>query len=223
MRCSREAAHCCGSVLTLVKDPPVAAKVGAVRLGEVLETGASTVLALCPCCEFQLRTSRDANRLPVEIVDLAHFAAAALGCEIPDPQPQARAMWATFDAMIPLMTPRGFADLMMTMWPELVAAMPFGMGRMMRAAGKVPGALGLMKPLFPVLFPRLLPSMLPKVMPALLDRVGARVPMSPEMAEQMPALMSGVMDELLPHMVGDVVPLVADSLVAYLREDRVRT
>ena len=29
---NRESAHCCGSVLTLIKEPPVAAEVGKVRL-----------------------------------------------------------------------------------------------------------------------------------------------------------------------------------------------
>jgi hypothetical protein len=33
----------------------------------------------------------------------------------------------------------------------------------------------------------------------------------------MPDLMPKVMDRLLPHMIGDVVPLVADPLIAYLR------
>lgn len=32
--------------------------------------------------------------------------------------------------MIGLMTPQGFVDLMGTMWPELIDAMPFGIGRM---------------------------------------------------------------------------------------------
>ena len=55
------------------------------------------------------------------------------------------------------MAPQGFADLMDTMRPELIDAMPLGMGGMMRGLGKTPGALSLMKPMFPVLFPRLLP------------------------------------------------------------------
>ena len=36
MEHNREEAHCCGSVLTLIKDPPVAAEVGKVRLDEAL-------------------------------------------------------------------------------------------------------------------------------------------------------------------------------------------
>jgi hypothetical protein len=29
--------------------------------------------------------------------------------------------------------------------------------------------------------------------------------------------MPGIMDNLMPHMIGDVVPLVADPMVAYLQ------
>ena len=54
---NRDEAHCCGSVLTLIKDPPVAAEVGKTRLDEAMDVGAEKVLALCPCCEFQLRVS----------------------------------------------------------------------------------------------------------------------------------------------------------------------
>ena len=45
-----ENAHCCGSVLTLIKDPPVAAEIGKTRLDEAVEAGAEKLLALCPCC-----------------------------------------------------------------------------------------------------------------------------------------------------------------------------
>jgi len=128
-----------------------------------------------------------------------------------------RAQWAVFEKMIELMTPQGFADLMGTMWPELIDAMPFGMGPMMRLMGKVPGALQLMKPMFPVLFPRLLPMMMPRVLPVMLERVKERIPMPDYMAEQMPDLMPRVMDNLMPHMIGDVVPLVTRPMIDYLR------
>lgn len=214
---SRECAHCCGSVLTLIKEPDVAAVIGKSRLDEAADAGAAKVLALCPCCEFQLRVSAEATQSPVEVVDLAHFAAAALGMQLPDPHPEVRAQWAVFEAMITLMTPEGFAQLMSTMWPELVAAMPLGMGRMMRSLAKLPGAADAMRPLFPVLFPRLLPLMLPKVMPTMLNRVEQLVPMPDYMAAQMPDLMPKVMNRLMPHMIDDVVPLVTDPLLAYLK------
>jgi hypothetical protein len=161
--------------------------------------------------------SAEATHSPVEVVDLAHFAAEALGFTLPDPHPEVRAQWAVFEAMIKLMTPEGFAQLMGTMWPELIDAMPLGMGRMMRAMGKVDGALDAMRPMFPLLFPRLLPLMLPKVMPTMLSRVAQLVPMPDYMAAQMPDLMPKVMGRLMPHMIGEVVPLIADPLISYLR------
>jgi hypothetical protein len=120
--------------------------------------------------------------------------------------------------MIDLMTPKGFADLMGTLWPELIDAMPFGMGKMMRFMGKIPGALDMMKPMFPILFRRLLPRMMPKVMSTMLERVAERIPMPDYMREQMPALMPKVMANLMPHMIGQVVPLVTQPMIDYLRE-----
>jgi Fe-S oxidoreductase len=210
-------AHCCGSVLNLLKEPLVAADIGETRLNEALEAGAQKVLALCPCCEFQFRVTADKKKMPVEIVDLARFACSALGYDFPDPNPEVAKQWAVFEAMIALMTPQGFADLMATMWPELISAMPFGMGPMMRLMGKIPGALNLMKPMFPILFPRLLPMMMPKVMPVILKKVAERIPMPDYMLEQMPEIMPKVMDNLMPHMIGDVVPLVTQPMIDYLR------
>jgi Fe-S oxidoreductase/FAD/FMN-containing dehydrogenase len=214
---NRTEAHCCGSVLTLIKDPPVAAEIGKTRVEEALEVGAKKILALCPCCEFQLRVSADKKKLPVEIVDLARYSSEAFGLTFPDPNPEVKKQWAVFEAMIDLMTPQGFADLMGTMWPELINAMPFGMGPMMRVMGKIPGALTLMKPMFPILFPLLLPMMMPKVMPTMLSRVADKIPMPDYMLEQMPVLMPKVMDNLMPHMIGDVVPLVTGPMIGYLR------
>jgi hypothetical protein len=182
----------------------------------VQKAGAEKVVALCPCCEFQLRVSADKKKMPVEVIDLARFASSRLGYEFPDPNPEVQRQWAVFEGMIALMTPEGFAQLMGTMWPELINAMPLAMGPMMRVMGKIPGALKLMKPMFPILFPRLLPMMLPKVMPVMLARVGERIPMPDYMREQMPDLMPKVMSNLMPHMIGDVVPLVTQPMIDYL-------
>jgi hypothetical protein len=216
-----DAAHCCGSVLTLLKDPLIAHDVGETRLKEATAVNAETVLALCPCCEFQLRVSKEKKKTPIEVRDLAAFACEGLGRKFADPSPEVSRQWKVFEGMIALMTPQGFADLMDTMWPELLKAMPLGMGGMMKGIGKL-GPLGgaifaLMKPVFPVLFPKLLPGMMPKVMPTMLERIGAIIPMPDYMAEQMPEMMPKVMDNLMPHMLPDVVPLVVPTMVAYLR------
>ncbi len=59
--------------------------------------------------------------------------------------------------------------------------------------------------------------MLPKVMPVMLAKVGERVPMPDYMREQMPALLPKVMHNLMPHMIGEVVPLVTQPMIDYLR------
>ncbi|MFC1933899.1 heterodisulfide reductase-related iron-sulfur binding cluster [Chloroflexota bacterium] len=223
MEHNREQAHCCGSVLTLIKEPLVAADIGKARLDEAMATGAEKILALCPCCQFQFRVTAEKKALPIETEDLARFGASTLGYKFPDPNPEVHRQWAVFEAMIALMTPEGFAALMGTMWDELIDAMPFGMGRMMRVMGKIPGALILMKPMFPLLFPKLLPRMMPKVMPVMLERVGERIPMPDYMREQMPELMPKVMDNLMPHMIGDVVPLVTQPMIDHLRGHGAKT
>jgi Fe-S oxidoreductase len=216
-----EEAHCCGSVLTLIKDPLVAHDIGEMRLAEAQAVGADTVLALCPCCEFQLRVTKEKKGTPVEIHDLAAFACRGLGKTFEDPSPEVSRQWKVFEGMIALMTPSGFAALMDTMWPELLKAMPLGMGALMKGIGKLGpfggGMFALMKPVFPVLFPRLLPGMMPKVMPVMLGRVGEMIPMPDYMQEQMPELMPKVMDTLMPHMLPNLVPLVVPKMIAYLR------
>jgi len=220
MEHNRERAHCCGSVLTLIKEPDVAADIGKSRIDEAIATGADKLLALCPCCQFQFRVTAEKKGLDIEIVDIARFGAETMGFELPDPHPEVQKQWAVFEAMIALMTPEGFAELMGTMWPEMIDAMPFKMGPMMRLMGKIPGALNLMKPMFPILFPRLLPMMMPTLMPVMLERVGDKIPMPDYMREQMPDIMPGVMDNLMPHMIGDVVPLITRPMIDYLQNGK---
>ncbi|UCF96066.1 MAG: FAD-binding oxidoreductase [Spirochaetaceae bacterium] len=218
---NREHGHCCGSVLTLISEPEVAHDIGAMKLEEVRQTGADEVLALCPCCEFQMRVSADKRNMDVKVTDLASFLAKARGYEVKEDLNHVLSSWATFEAMIALMLPENMADLMEELFPQLVKAMPMGMGSMMRFIGKlgpVGGLLfGVMKPLFPVLFPLLMPAMMPKVMPDMLEAVGRRVPMPEFMREQMPDLMPRAFGNLLPHMLPNVVPLISQQLVDYLR------
>jgi hypothetical protein len=161
------------------------------------------------------KTGRD---LP--IVDLGSLACQASGIPHPDPTEYALEMWATFEAMINLMKPEPMADMMIELFPQMVDAMPLGMGGMMRAIGKM-GPIGsillhAMKPMFPVLFPLLMPAMMPKVLPDMLVAVEKRVPMPQHMQEQMPDLMPAAMDNLMPKMLPSIVPLISDPLIAYL-------
>jgi hypothetical protein len=212
---------CCGSVLTLIKEPDVAAIIGKDRLDEAVEIEAQKVLAICPCCQFQLRVSAKKKNIPVEVVDLGHYIAESFGIVLPDPNPEVQWQWSVFEGMIKLMTPKGFADLMATMFPELMKAMPLGMGSMMKFMGRrMPFMLSVMKPMFPILFPILLPGMMPKVMSTMLSRVADLVPMPVYMKEQMPELMPKVMDNLMPHMIGEVVPLVTPPMIAWLKDQK---
>jgi len=220
MRHNREMGLCCGSVLTLISDPPVAAEVGKERLSEALDVKANRILTLCPCCRFQLTVSAEKKGIPVEITDLATFLARAKGYEIREDKNYIMSSWATFEAMIELLRPANMAALMQEMFPQMVDAMPFGMGKLMRFIGKLGpvgrGILTAMKPLFPVLFPVLLPMMMPKLTPTMIELMAKRVPMPDFMKKQMPDLVPKAMENLMPHMLPAVVPLVSQPLVDYL-------
>ncbi len=216
MASNHENAHCCGSVITLIKTPPIAADIGRMRIEQATDAGAEKILSLCPCCEFQFMVTTQKTGQPVETDDLARFACSALGYEFDRPDPEVERQWAVFEGIINLMTPKGFANLMCDMWPEIIDSMPFGIGRVMRLSGKVPAGLGFVKPVLPYAFPRLLPLMMPRLMPVMLEKIRARIPMPDYMAQQMPDLMPQVMQNLMPHMVDDVVPLVTEPMLAYL-------
>src|SRR5665647_405175 len=124
MRFNKLDAHCCGSVLTLVADPDIAADIGAIRVQEAIDTGADTLITACPCCRVQLKRSRDLRNLPIEIKDLATLAAESMGHKVPDSNLVMDEKWAVFEGMIRMMTPWGMADLMADMIPELIEAMP---------------------------------------------------------------------------------------------------
>jgi len=69
---------------------------------------AETILALCPCCEFQFRVTKEKKNLSLEIQDLAIFACQGLGKEFKDPSPEISQQLAVFEKMIALMNPMVF-------------------------------------------------------------------------------------------------------------------
>jgi Fe-S oxidoreductase/FAD/FMN-containing dehydrogenase len=221
MEHNREEGHCCGSVMSLVADPSAAKRIGDVRLREAEDVAAETVVTSCPCCEVQLRVTAEKTGRSLPVLDLGAVACDAAGVQHPDSTAYALEMWGTFEAMINLLDPQSMADLMVELLPQMVDAMPYGMGQMMRAVGRMPGGgvvLKAMKPLFPTLFPILMPAMMPDVMPDMLEAVEERVPMPKHMKEQMPDLMPMAMENLMPKMLPAIVPLISDPLIEHLQE-----
>ncbi|MCP2598331.1 heterodisulfide reductase-related iron-sulfur binding cluster, partial [Candidatus Aminicenantes bacterium AC-335-L06] len=222
MEHNREEALCCGSVLTLIGNPPVAHEIGDIRIEEAYKAGAEAILAACPCCEFQLRVSADKMKRDIKIYDLGHFVAKSLGINMKDPTPYALSMWAVFEKMVFLMKPEGMADLMIELFPQLMDAMPGIMKSMMKFMKRLPSPIrnvmfSMMKPVMPKMFPVLLPKMMPKVMPHMLKAVEKRVPMPQHMKEQMPDLMPKVMDNLMPKMLPSVIPLIINPLIEFIK------
>jgi Fe-S oxidoreductase/FAD/FMN-containing dehydrogenase len=218
MEHNREDGLCCGSVLTLIGATPVAADIGEQRLQEALDIGVSDVVALCPCCQFQLRVTADKKGLPVTIHDLAHLAAQSLGVDLPQYHEACLASWRVFDQMIILMKPHNMAVVMEDVFPQMVDAMPAGMGSMMRAMARVPGALEAMKPLMPKMFPLMMPMIMAKVMPDMVAAVDRRMDVPDDMREQMPDLLPKTMEALMPNMLPLIMPYVVPALIRYLKE-----
>jgi Fe-S oxidoreductase/FAD/FMN-containing dehydrogenase len=222
MEHNREEAHCCGSVMTLVADPPAAQRIGEIRLQEAKATGAEALVACCPCCEVQFRVTARNSGDDMPIIDLAHLVCDAAEVEHKDPTEYGLKMWGTFDAMIKLLKPDNMADLMGELLPQLMDAMPGPMKAMMGMVTAMPGPLrdvmvAMMKPIMPLMFPMLLPGMMPKVMPDMLAAVERRVPMPDHMREQMPELLPMAMGNLLPKMLPEVIPLFMPKMINYLK------
>jgi Fe-S oxidoreductase/FAD/FMN-containing dehydrogenase len=221
---SKEDALCCGSVLTRIGEPhPTSEKLGARRIGEAEAVGADALLALCPCCQFQLRVSASEKGSELPVVDLARLSAEALGVKnLPDPNPEVRAQWAMFEQFIALMTPDGMLGVMDALTPQLLDAMPFGMGGMLRSVGKAPAPVRepvfkVMGPMMPVLFPRLLPGMMPKVLPHMIQLVEQRIPMPDYLRNQLPDLFPEVVDNVMPRLLPEVAPKYVPVLFEHLR------
>ncbi len=222
MEHNRENGLCCGGVLSLIDNPEAAKIAGDLRLREADAVNAEAVVSTCPCCQVQLRVSVEKTGRDLPIMDFGGVVAQGMGIPYRDSTAYALEQWATFEAMIELLKPEQMADLMIELFPQMVDAMPLGMGGMMRTIGKmgpVGGALlKAMRPLFPFLFPLMMPGMMEKVMPDMLKAVEKRVPMPDYMKELMPDLMPDAMDGLLSKMLPSIVPLISDPLIDYLRQ-----
>ena len=188
-----ENALCCGSVLTRIGEPdPTSIRWARIRVHEAEASGADALLALCPCCQFQLRVSANNAGSTLPVIDLARLSAEALGVkDLPDPNPEVLYQWAMFEKFINLMSVDGMVEAMDALTPQLLAAMPLGMGRMMRAIGHAPAFIRepmftVMAPMMPRLFPILLPGMMPKVLPSMIQLVEDTIEMPDYLRQQLP-------------------------------------
>jgi Fe-S oxidoreductase/FAD/FMN-containing dehydrogenase len=222
---TKEDALCCGSVLTRIGEPhPTSEKLGGMRIGEAEATGADALLALCPCCQFQLRVSADEKGSELPVIDLARLSAEALGVKnLPDPNPEVLSQWAMFEKFIALMSPDGMVNIMGALTPQLLDAMPVGMGGMMRSIGHAPKVVRepmfkLMGPMMPMLFPVLLPGMMPKVLPSMIALVEQTIDMPDYLRSQLPDLFPQVVNNVMPKMLPEITPKYVLILFDYLRK-----
>jgi len=220
MEHNREEGLCCGSVLTLIGENPVAPILGGHRLQEAVDAGADTVVALCPCCQVQLRDANIKNDLGLQIDDLSRMVAVAAGYDIPESTEYSMYMWSFFEKFIILMEPEKMAGLMTRVFPQMMDAMPAGMKPMMMAMKHVPGGLSLMEKMMPAMFPMMAPAILGKVMPDLVVAVGDYIGEMPEdMAALMPDLLPKTMDSLMPTYLPQLIPHLVPKFIDYVRND----
>ncbi len=222
MEHNRENGLCCGSVLTLIGEMPVAPKLGGNRIQEAIDVDADALLALCPCCQVQLRTAAKQNKMDIPVTDLARFVAKGLGFETEDKTEFSLEMWGYFEKFIILMYPENMAKIMAALFPQMFANMPPGMVPMMKAMKVIPGGLALMSKMMPVMMPMLVPGIMPKVMPDMLAEVSRRVgPLPKDMEELMPDLLPKTMDALMPNMLPLLVPYVTPMMIEYIRTGKI--
>jgi Fe-S oxidoreductase/FAD/FMN-containing dehydrogenase len=214
---NRERAHCCGSVVSLIAEPPVAYRLGNMRLQEAVDVNAEILAALCPCCVFQFRVAAQESNLNIDVQDLGALVARSLGYNIADSTNYTLQSWVPFEKMIDLMKPENMTDMMVELMPQMMAAMPAPLQVMMKMVKYVPGMDAMMKPMMPIMMPKLMPSVMPKVMPDMLKAVERRVPMPDYMREQLPDLMPKAMDNLMPNMLPEIIPLLTPRMIEYIK------
>jgi len=218
MEHNREEGICCGSVLTLIGENAVAPVLGGHRLQEAVDAGADTVVALCPCCQVQLRDSNIKNDLGLQIDDLARMVAVAAGYDIPETTEYSMYMWSYFEKFIILMDPENMASFMVRIFPQMMDAMPPGMKPMMLSMKHVPGGLALMEKMMPLMFPAMAPGILGKVMPDMVREVGDLMGEMPaDMAALMPDLLPKTMDSLMPTYLPQLIPHLTPKFIEYIR------
>jgi Fe-S oxidoreductase/FAD/FMN-containing dehydrogenase len=222
MEHNREEGLCCGSVITLIGEPPVAPILGKARLQEAVNAGADTVVALCPCCQVQLRDSNVKNDLGLEVDDLARVIAEAMGYDIETKSEYSLYMWSFFDTFIALMQPQAMAQFMTRIFPQMLDNMPAGMKPMMLAMKHVPGGLAMMEKMMPLMFPAMAPGILGKVMPDMIREVEAVMGEMPaDMAELMPDLLPKTMESLMPTYLPQLIPYLVPLFIGFLRDGKV--
>lgn len=225
---NREDGLCCGSVLTRIGDPPVADKLGAMRVQEAADINADALLATCPCCQVQLRASAKTAGITVPILDFSAVVAEALGYEPMNSTDYTLEMWGVFEKALDIMTVDGIVDMMSNMMPEIMAAMPGAMQPMMKGMESLPGpvqspALAAMEKMIPTLMPKLLPGMMPKLLPKVIELMEAAIPNMPEsMKEKLPTMLPKVMDQIMPSMLPEVAPKLAPKMTAYMRSKKIK-
>ncbi|WP_418789993.1 FAD-binding protein [Phosphitispora sp. TUW77] len=226
MEHNRENALCCGSVLTRIAAPPVADKLGGIRVQEAIDVEADALLATCPCCEVQLRASGQKTGKDINVLDFTDFIAESLGYEVQDSSDYTLLMWGVFEKALEIMTVDGIVNMMSDMMPEIMAAMPSSMQPMMKGMEALPDsvqspALNIMEKMIPALMPKLLPSMMPKLMPKVLELMKQYIPDMPvQLEEKLPDMLPKVMDKIMPAMFPKVAPKLAPKMTEYMRENK---
>lgn len=226
MEHNKEDGLCCGSVLTRIGDPPVADKLGAMRVQEAVDISADALLATCPCCQVQLRASAAHAGIDMPVLDFSAIVAEALGYEPMNSTDYTLEMWGVFEKALEIMTVDGIVDMMSNMMPEIMAAMPGAMQPMMKGMEVLPGpvqspALSAMEKMIPTLMPMLLPAMMPKLMPKVIELMEAAIPNMPEsMREKLPVMLPKVMEQIMPHMLPEVAPKLAPKMTAHMRSKK---
>lgn len=216
MEHNRENGLCCGSVLTRISEPnPTSNILGKRKIDEAIATGAEAIVALCPCCQFQMRVSVNENGQEMPVKDLAALAARGLGIELPDYTDYALEMWSVFDNVITLMQVENMSKLMIKLIPNMIAALPAPLKGMMQMA-KVPGLDKIMGKMMPML----MPTLMPKVMPDMLVEIEKIIAMPDFMQEQMADLMPKTMDNMLPHVLPEIAVIVTPAMIDYIKNKR---